>query len=85
MTTFWVAIAIGLVIVLLAIGIPLYMTHRRMYPHYDRSDADQYLDSTGRSPGEVAAGKPARMSGSRLRVKRSHVTTSGARGDRPAS
>ena len=85
MITFWISIALGLLIVVAAIGLPLFMTHRRMYPHYNNSDASEYLDATGRSAGEVAEGKPARVQGSRLQVKRSHVTTSGARGDRPAS
>jgi len=85
MTTFWISIGLGLLIVLAAIGIPLYLTHRKMYPHHNLSDASTYLDSTGRSAGEVAAGKPAQVSPEDLRVKKSHVTTSGARGDRPGS
>jgi hypothetical protein len=53
-----VSIIIGVIIVLAAVGIPLWMTHRRMRPHYDLSGAHEYLETTGKSPEEAAEGRP---------------------------
>jgi hypothetical protein len=39
----WVAFAIGLVIVILAVGIPFFLTHRRMREPLDVSDSHDYL------------------------------------------
>jgi hypothetical protein len=39
----WVALVIGLVIVILAVGIPYFLTHRRMREPLDVSDSHDYL------------------------------------------
>jgi hypothetical protein len=39
----WVALAIGLVIVVLAVGIPYLLTHRHMREPRDVSDSHAYL------------------------------------------
>ncbi len=42
MTLFWISIVAGVVIVALAIGIPYFITHRRLRPH-DTAGAGDYL------------------------------------------
>jgi hypothetical protein len=39
----WGSFAIGLVIVALAVGIPYFLTHRRMRDPHDVSDGRSYL------------------------------------------
>ena len=39
----WGGVIIGVVIVALAVGIPFFMTHRRMREHHDVSDSRHYL------------------------------------------
>jgi hypothetical protein len=39
----WGGVLIGVVIVALAVGIPYFMTHRRMREHHDVSDSRYYL------------------------------------------
>ena len=39
----WVGLAIGLVIVAVAVGIPFFLTHRRMREPHDVSDSRAYL------------------------------------------
>ena len=39
----WVGLAIGLVIVAAAVGIPFFLTHRRMREPHDVSDSRAYL------------------------------------------
>jgi hypothetical protein len=58
MTTVIVSVIIGLIIVLAAVGIPYWMTHRRMHPHHDLSGAQEYLEATGKSPEDAAEGRP---------------------------
>ena len=54
------AALIGLVIVILAVGIPYWLTHRHMRPQHDPNEIQAYQEATGR-PGEViGAGKPSR-------------------------
>jgi hypothetical protein len=43
-----IALTIGLVIVILAVGIPFYLTHRRMRDPRDVSDSRDYLRSRQR-------------------------------------
>lgn len=57
MAEFWISIAAGLLIVLLAIGIPYWLTHRRLRPH-DLTEGQAYLDATGKTPEDAAAGRP---------------------------
>lgn len=59
MAEFWVSIFAGLVIVLLAVGIPYWLTHRRLRPH-DLTEGREYLDTTGKTPEDAAAGRPGR-------------------------
>jgi len=51
----WGGVLIGVVIVALAVGIPYFMTHRRMREHHDVSDSRYYLRAT-----EVAVAAPGR-------------------------
>ena len=39
----WAGLAIGLVIVAVAVGIPFFLTHRRMREPHDVSDSRAYL------------------------------------------
>jgi hypothetical protein len=39
----WGGLAIGLVIVASAVGIPYFLTHRRMRDHHDVTDSHAYL------------------------------------------
>jgi hypothetical protein len=39
----WIGLAIGIVIVALAVGIPYFHTHRRMRDHHDVTDSHSYL------------------------------------------
>lgn len=59
MAEFWISIAAGVLIVLLAVGIPVWLTHRRMHP-YDLTEAQAYLDATGKTPEDAAVGRPGR-------------------------
>ena len=45
----WGGILIGVVIVALAVGIPYFMTHRRMREHHDVSGSRQYLRARRKS------------------------------------
>jgi hypothetical protein len=45
----WGGVIIGVVIVALAVGIPFFMTHRRMREHHDVSDSRYYLRSRRKS------------------------------------
>ncbi|HUD76850.1 MAG TPA: hypothetical protein VMR00_03280 [Streptosporangiaceae bacterium] len=47
----------GLVIVLLAVGIPYWLTHQRMSAQDDRAESAAYLEATGRTAEDVAAGR----------------------------
>ena len=60
MTVAWVAAAGGLIIVLLAVGIPYWHTHRRMSEQHDPGEAQAYLDATGRTASDVASGRSGR-------------------------
>lgn len=45
----WGGVLIGVVIVALAVGIPYFMTHRRMRDHHDVSDSRHYLRARRKS------------------------------------
>ena len=51
----WGGVLIGVVIVALAVGIPYFMTHRRMREHHDVSDSRYYLRAA-----KVAVAAPRR-------------------------
>jgi hypothetical protein len=61
MTTFWLSIPLGIVIVLAAVGIPYWLTHHRMRPHYDVSESHEYLAAAGKTPEDAAVGRPGRL------------------------
>lgn len=58
MTAFWLSIPIGLLIVLAAVGIPYWVTHRQMRPHHDLSESYEYLETAGKTPEDAALGRP---------------------------
>ena len=84
MTLFWVSIVAAVIIVLLAVGIPYLLTHRRMNPR--GSEARAYLDATGKTPEDAALGRPGRPSRrSRRPGRRSQAAARGdQQADRPA-
>jgi hypothetical protein len=45
----WGGVIIGIVVVALAVGIPFFMTHRRMREHHDVSDSRRYLRARRKS------------------------------------
>ena len=45
----WGGVLIGVVIVALVVGIPYFMTHRRMREHHDVSDSRSYLRARRKS------------------------------------
>ena len=51
---------IGVLIVILAIGIPYWLTHRHMRPQHDTDEVQAYQEATGRSQQAIAEGKPGR-------------------------
>ena len=61
MGIFWAVFSscLGLLIVLLAVGIPFWMTHKRMRPHHDLTEGRAYLDAVGKTPEDAAVGRPA--------------------------
>lgn len=59
------AILLGLLIVILAIAIPYWLTHRHMRPQHDPAEAGAYAVATDRSAEKIAAG--ARSPGVRCR------------------
>ena len=60
MTAFWVAIPVGLLIVLFAVGIPYWLSHRNLHPQKDRSEAHAYLETTGKTAEDAVSGRPGR-------------------------
>jgi hypothetical protein len=58
-----VGILVGLLIVILAIGIPYWHTHRHMRPQHDPAEMQAYQRATGRSAERIAAGAPGRAFG----------------------
>jgi hypothetical protein len=60
MTTAVVAVLLGLLIAILVIGTPYWLTHRHMRPQHDPDEAIAYQQATARSAGDIAAGKPGR-------------------------
>lgn len=54
------ATLLGLLIVVLAIGIPYWLTHRHMRPQHDPAEMQAYANATDRSAEKIAAGAPSR-------------------------
>jgi hypothetical protein len=59
-TAVWIAIILAVVVVSLAIGIPYFLTHRRMNDHFEHAKSEAYLEATGRTSEDVAQGRPGR-------------------------
>jgi hypothetical protein len=57
-TTLGVTLA-GLLIVILAIGVPYFLTHRHMRPQHDPAELRAYAEATDRSAEKIAAGAPS--------------------------
>lgn len=55
MGIFWASILIGLLLVVAAVGIPFWLTHRRMRPN-DPAEAHAYLDAKDEMAGTVDTG-----------------------------
>ena len=60
MTTAVVSVLVGLLIVILVVGTPYWLTHRHMHLQNDPGEALAYQQATARSAGDIAAGKPGR-------------------------
>jgi hypothetical protein len=54
------ATLLGVLIAVLAIGIPYWLTHRHMRPQHDPAEVQAYEEATGRSAELIAAGAPGR-------------------------
>lgn len=68
--TVWIAIVIAVIVVACAIGIPYFLTHRRMTDHYEHEQSETYLEGTGRTPDDVASGRTGRPWRSRAGKRR---------------
>ena len=60
MALFFVSIALGLIIVAVAVGLPYWRTHHRMREPYDKTEARSYLDAKDRAGEGVLPDQPAR-------------------------
>jgi hypothetical protein len=54
-----IATLIGLLIVILAVGTPYWLTHRHMRSQHDPAELQAYAEATHRSPEKIAAGAPS--------------------------
>lgn len=54
------AVLLGVLIVVLAVGIPYWLTHRHMRPQHDPAEMQAYSEATDRSAEKIAAGVPSR-------------------------
>jgi len=54
------SLILAVVVVCLAIGIPYFLTHRRMADHYEHAKSEAYLEATGRTSEDVALGRQGR-------------------------
>jgi hypothetical protein len=54
------AVLLGVLIVVLAVGIPYWLTHRHMRPQHDPAEMQAYAKATDRSAEKIAAGVPGR-------------------------
>lgn len=50
----------GVLIVILAVGVPYLLTHRHMRPQHDSAEMRAYAEATDRSAEKTAAGEPSR-------------------------
>jgi hypothetical protein len=56
----WIAIILAVVVVGFAIGIPYFLTHRRMKDHFEHDHSETYIEATGRTAEDVSSGRPGR-------------------------
>jgi hypothetical protein len=54
------AVLLGVLIVVLAVGFPYWLTHRHMRPQHDPAETRAYERATDRSAEKIAAGVPGR-------------------------
>jgi hypothetical protein len=54
-----VATLLGLLIVIMAVGTPYWLTHRHMRPQHDPRETQAYAQATDRSAEKIAAGAPS--------------------------
>jgi hypothetical protein len=57
MALVWVAIAVAVLLFLLAVGIPYWLSHRRLHPR-EHVDADTYLEAREQAPPDVVPDQP---------------------------
>jgi hypothetical protein len=60
MSTPVVVTLVGLLIVVLAVGVPYFLTHRHMRPQHDPAEMRAYAQATDRSAEKIAAGEHSR-------------------------
>jgi hypothetical protein len=58
MALFWASIGVGVLIVLLVIGIPYWLTHRKLHPR-EHVDADHYLEAKDQTADDLIPEQPA--------------------------
>jgi hypothetical protein len=58
MNLFWAAIGVGVLLFLLAVGIPFVVAHRRLRPH-EHVDADTYLDAKDQADENLIPERPS--------------------------
>ena len=61
MTLVWVAIAVAVLLFLFAVGIPYWLSHRRLRPR-ERTDADTYLEAKEEAAPGVIPDQPGHTS-----------------------
>ncbi len=83
MALFFVSIALGLLIVAVAVGLPYWRTHRRMREHYDKTEARGYLRAKDRADEGVLPDQPARPA-KQVPVATRPAGTPQPAGERPA-
>ena len=57
MALFWVTIPVALLLFALAVGIPYWLSHKRLHPR-EHFEADAYLDTKDRADESVLPGQP---------------------------
>ncbi len=60
MALFFVSIALGLVIVAVAVGLPYWRTHHRMREPYDKTEARGYFDAKDKADEGMLPDQPGR-------------------------
>jgi hypothetical protein len=58
MDLFWTSIGVGVLLVLFAVGIPYWLTHRKLHPR-EHADADTYLEAKDEAAEDLIPDQPA--------------------------